>query len=169
MMIAPPLDNKIISDQIHIAEGMLRVARDELEDERVQMESALAGEKRAKAFIEFLERADERRSALYPFSSVRDSYLSAGFGGVQAGELEGHRSYLDQVISHARRKEDEVRRLEDMVALLEKDISQLQTVEGYGFGGIVHFFAVKNLGWGQTALYNLGHRGDLPPRLNPPG
>ena len=72
MMLGLPLDNKVISDQIHIAEEMLQVARNELEDERVQMVSALAGEKRAKAFIEFLERTGERRSALYPFHSVRD-------------------------------------------------------------------------------------------------
>ncbi|WP_410481407.1 hypothetical protein ACJ70E_03655 [Pseudomonas plecoglossicida] len=167
MMIGPPLDNRVISDQIRIAEEMLRVARNELEDERVQMVSALAGEKRAKAFIEFLERTDERRSALYPFYSVRDSYLSAGFGGVQAGELEMHRDYLNHVISYARRKEGEVRRLEEMVVLLEKDISQLQAVEGYGFGGILHFFGLKDIWWGQTALCNPGHHGYLPQRLNP--
>lgn len=168
MMIVPQLDNKIISDQIQIAEGMLRVALGELEDERVQMEGALAGEKRAKAFMEFLERADERRRALAPFSTVSDDYLSAGFGGVQADELERHREYLNQMISYARRKEDEVRRIEEIVALLEKDISQLQTVEAYGFGDILHLLAVKNLGWGQTALYNQGHRGDLPPKLISP-
>jgi hypothetical protein len=167
-MIGPPLDNKVISDQIRIAEEMLRVARDELKDERVQMDSALAGEKRAKAFIEFLERTEERRSALYPFHSVRDNYLSAGFGGVQVGELERHRGYLNHVISHARTKEGEVRRLEEMVALLEKDISQLQTVEGFGFGGILHFFGLKDMWWGQTALCNPGHYGYLPQRLNPP-
>ncbi|WP_027591432.1 hypothetical protein [Pseudomonas sp. RL] len=154
MMLGPPLDNKIISDQIHMAEKMLEVARNELEDERGQMVSALAGEKRAKAFIEFLERTDERQSALSPFHSIRDNYLSAGFGGFQAGELERHRDYLNHVISHARRKEDEVRRLEDMVALLEKDISQLQAVEGHAFGGILHFFGVKDRCWGETALYN---------------
>jgi len=167
MWIGPPLDNKVISDQISIAEEMLRVARDELKDERLQMDSALAGEKRAKAFIEFLERTDERRSALYPFHAVRDNYLSAGFGGVQEGELKRHMDYLNHVISHARRKEGEVRRLEEMVALLEKDISQLQAVEGYGFGGILHYFGVKDLWWGQTALCNPGHHGHLPQRLNP--
>ena len=168
MMIGPPLDNKVISDQIHIAEEMLQVARNELEDERGQMANALAGENRAKAFIEFLERAEERRSALYPFHSVRDSYLSAGFGGVQASELERHRDYLNHVISYARRKEGEVRQLEEMVALLEKDISQLQAVEGYSFGGILHYFGVKSMWWGQTALYNPGHHGYLPQRLDPP-
>ncbi|RBJ84371.1 hypothetical protein C3L29_004700 [Pseudomonas sp. MWU12-2534b] len=168
MMIGPQLDNKVISDQIQIAEEMLQVARNELEHERVQMVNALAGEKRAKAFIEFLERTDERRSALYPFHSVRDRYLSAGFGGVQAGELEKHRDYLNYLISYARGKEGEVQRLEEMVALLEKDISQLQAVEGYGFGGIFSLFAVKNMWWGQTALCNPAHYGYLPQRLNPP-
>lgn len=168
MMIGPPLDNKVISDQIRIAQKMLQAARNTLEDERVGMVSALAGEKRAKAFIEFLERADERRSALYPFHSVRDSYLSAGFGGVQAGELERHRDYLNHVISYARSKEGEVRRLEEMVALLEKDISQLRAVEGYGFGGILHFFGLKDMWWGETALCNPGHYGYLSQRTNPP-
>lgn len=168
MFRGPPLDNKVISDQIHIAEEMLRVARDELKDERVFMERAQAGEKRVKAFIEFLERTDERRSALYPFNSVRDNYLLAGFGGVQAGELERHRDYLNHVISHARSKEGEVRRLEAMVTLLEKDISQLQTVEGYEFGGILHFFGVKDIWWGQTALCNLGDYGYRLRRLNLP-
>ena len=36
-----------------------------------------------------------------------------------------------------------------MVALLEKDISQLQAVEGYAFGGILHFFGVKDMWWGK--------------------
>ncbi|MDH4707995.1 hypothetical protein OK410_14125 [Pseudomonas aeruginosa] len=168
MMIGPSLDNKVICDQIRIAEEMLQVARNELEAERVKMVNALAGEKRAKAFIEFLERSDERRSALYPFHLVSDSYLSAGFGGFQAAELERHRDYLNHVISYARGKEGEVRRLEEMVALLEKDISQLQAVEGYGFGGILHFFAVKDMWWGQTALSNPRNHGWPPQRLDPP-
>lgn len=162
MMINPQLDNKVISAQIQIAEEMLQVARNELEDERVRMVDALAGEKRAKAFIEFLERTDERRSALYPFNEVRNAYLSAGFGGVQAGELERHREYLNYVISYARGKEGEVRKLEEMVALLEKDISQLKTVKNYGFCGILQFMAVKDMWWGQSALYNPARYGYLP-------
>ncbi|XKU39233.1 hypothetical protein BG51_15350 [Pseudomonas [fluorescens] ATCC 17400] len=162
MMINPQLDNKVISAQIQIAEEMLQVARNELEDERVRMVDALAGEKRAKAFIEFLERTDERRNALYPFNEVRNAYLSAGFGGVQAGELERHREYLNYVISYARGKEGEVRKLEEMVALLEKDISQLKTVKNYGFCGILQFMAVKEMWWGQSALYNPARYGYLP-------
>lgn len=168
MFNIPYLDNNVISDQIKIAEDMLLVARDELEDERVQMASAQAGEKRAKAFIEFLERTDERRSALYPFHAVRDAYVSAGFGGVQADVLEKHMNYLNYVISHARSKEGEVQRLEEMVALLEKDISQLQTVAGYGFGSIFHYFAVKDIWWGQTALCNPGLFGYRPLRSSSP-
>lgn len=162
MMINPQLNNKVISAQIQIAEEMLQVARNELEYERVQMVNALAGEKRAKAFIEFLERTDERRSALYPFNQARDAYLSAGFGGVQAGELERHREYLNYVISFARVKEGDVRKLEEMVALLEKDIGQLKTVEDYGFCEILQFMAVKNIWWGQSALCNPSHDGYLP-------
>lgn len=37
MMIGPSLDNKVICDQIRIAEEMLQVARNELEAERVKM------------------------------------------------------------------------------------------------------------------------------------
>lgn len=162
MMIHPQLDNKVVSDQIQIAEEMLQVARNELEYERVQMVNALAGEKRAKAFIEFLERTDERRSALYPFSQIRDAYLSVGFGGVQAGELERHREYLNYVISYARGKEGDVWKLEEMVALLEKDISQLKTVENYEFCGILQFMTVKDMWWGQSALCNPSHYAYLP-------
>ncbi|KQB53803.1 hypothetical protein AQS70_09335 [Pseudomonas endophytica] len=168
MWTRPSLDNKVISEQIHIAEKMLQVAHDELKNERVQMDSALDGEMRAVAFIEFLERTDERRSALSPFHSVRDSYLSAGFGGVQADELDRYREYLNYVISHARAKEDEVRRLEGLVTLLEKDISQLQAVEGYEFGVTLQYFGVKNMWWGETALCTLDHYGFIHQRLNTP-
>lgn len=168
MWIPLSLDNKVISEQIHIAEKMLQVTRDELKNERALMDSALYGEERAVAFIEFLERTDERRNALYPFHSVRDSYLSAGFGGVQADELDRYREYLNCVISHARAKEDEVRRLEELVTLLEKDISQLQAVENYKFGGILQYFGVKGMWWGETALCSLDHYGFMHQRFNTP-
>ncbi|MCQ3018884.1 hypothetical protein NLO83_25285 [Pseudomonas tremae] len=154
MLIAPQLDSKVISVQIQIAEEMLRVARDELENERVQMAAAQAGELRAKALIECLERTDERRNVLCPFNSFRDRYLSVGFGGVQAQALEKHMDYLGVVISHARSKEGEVCRLEEMVALLEKDISQLKIVIGHEFSNFYHYFATKGIWWGQSALCN---------------
>jgi hypothetical protein len=168
MLITPLLDSKVIADQIQIAEEMLKVARDELEYEREQRTAAQAEERRAKALIEFLERTDERRSLLYPFSSVRDRYLSAGFGGLQVKALEMHMEYLKVVISHARSKEGEVQKLEEMVALLVKDIEQLRIVEGHGFDGYLKYFAVKGLGWGETALCNSGFYGVRPPMLNPP-
>lgn len=109
-----------------------------------------ADEVRDNALIEFLGRNDQRRNALYPFNSFREDYISAGFGGVRAEELEAHMEYLDLVISNARSKENEVQRLEDMVVLLREDIEQFITIASASFKSFYQYLGVKNMWLGRV-------------------
>ncbi|PTT24604.1 hypothetical protein [Pseudomonas sp. HMWF021] len=154
MLKIPSLDSNTICAQIKLAEDMLLVTQMELKNVRHQMIEAKADELRAKALIEFLGRTDERKNNLYPFSSFRDNYMSAGFGGIKVEELDEHMDYLNLVISNARSKENEAQSLENLEILLKKDIDQLRTVASVGFRNYYNYLAVKDIWWGQSALCN---------------
>lgn len=154
MLIVPVLSTELILTQIQQAEEMLLVAQTKLEVERILMAEAQADEQRATALTEFLKRAEERRNILFPFSSFRDDYISVGFGGIKAGELERYESYLQIVVSNARAREGSVRRLEEMAALLETDILQLKIAMNGCFKHFYYYLAMEDIWWGQSALSN---------------
>ncbi|TBW33671.1 hypothetical protein E0E54_16205 [Azotobacter chroococcum] len=151
----PQINPAAVIEMTASARQMLAAYEKDLKEITYELENLGQKKSGLAALIEYIERADKRKSVLKACFSLADAYASSSL--IDQEELADYRSFMSSLESRIASYERLKHENEEAINFLNRDLKLLNDISVVRFGHRFRYFSIPTRGWSFARFVPWGH------------